>query len=242
MSQAASLSRDATDSPSPAPSAGPVNRHAPTPLERQRMQLDKLFKEPSKPAYIPPPPKEKTIRPPREMIKNVQGSSAGAGSGEFHVYKQNRRREYERIKLMEEKTQKEMEAAEFEIRKRERDEAVEAKTAKNRAKRQKKKAARTAAKKEGQGSPDEGPAGQGTKGTVLNENGAEPVFKKRRLIGGDGQAITFRVPGQEDHDGGDDNEGLEPSDGEGPNYHGSVPSPSSAKVIETGTITIVDED
>jgi hypothetical protein len=26
-----------------------------------------------------------------------------AGSGEFHVYKQNRRREYERLKLMDEK-------------------------------------------------------------------------------------------------------------------------------------------
>lgn len=37
-------------------------------------------------------------------MKNVQGSSAGAGSGEFHVYKQSRRREYERIRLMTEKT------------------------------------------------------------------------------------------------------------------------------------------
>lgn len=35
------------------------------------------------------------------MMKNVQGSSAGAGSGEFHVYKASRRREYERLKLME---------------------------------------------------------------------------------------------------------------------------------------------
>lgn len=40
------------------------------------------------------------------MMKNVQGSSAGAGSGEFHVYKQNRRREYERLKLMDEKAAK----------------------------------------------------------------------------------------------------------------------------------------
>lgn len=55
---------------------------------------------------IPKPAKEKTLRPPREMMKNVQGSSAGAGSGEFHVYKQNRRREYERLKLMDEKAKK----------------------------------------------------------------------------------------------------------------------------------------
>lgn len=102
--------------PSPGPSAStstsngglppPVNRHAPTPLERQRSQLAKLLKDPSKPVAIPPPPKEKTIRPPREMMKNVQGSSAGAGSGEFHVYKANRRREYERLKLMEEMSKK----------------------------------------------------------------------------------------------------------------------------------------
>ena len=39
-------------------------------------------------------------------MKNVQGSSAGAGSGEFHVYKAGRRREYERLKLMEEEARK----------------------------------------------------------------------------------------------------------------------------------------
>jgi Protein of unknown function (DUF1168) len=102
-------------SPSPGPSASgstsnglpaPVNRHALTPLERQRVQLSKLLKDPAKPVNIPAPPKEKTIRPPREMMKNVQGSSAGAGSGEFHVYKANRRREYERLKLMEEMSKK----------------------------------------------------------------------------------------------------------------------------------------
>ena len=40
------------------------------------------------------------------MMKNVQGSSAGAGSGEFHVYKASRRREYERLKIMEEESMK----------------------------------------------------------------------------------------------------------------------------------------
>jgi Protein of unknown function (DUF1168) len=84
----------------------PVNRHALTAVEKQRSQLDKLLKDPTKPAYVPSPPKEKTIRAAREMMKNVQGSSAGAGSGEFHVYKASRRREYERLKLLEEATQK----------------------------------------------------------------------------------------------------------------------------------------
>jgi hypothetical protein len=88
-----------SQSASPAPEA--ARRHVLTAVERQRSQLERLLKDPSKPAYVPPPPKDKIIRPAREMMKNVQGSSAGAGSGEFHVYKASRRREYERLKMME---------------------------------------------------------------------------------------------------------------------------------------------
>jgi hypothetical protein len=44
---------------------------------------------------------EKALKPPPEMVKNVQGSAAAAGSGEFHVYKHSRRREAERVKQME---------------------------------------------------------------------------------------------------------------------------------------------
>ena len=93
------MSTSPRGSASPAPGAGP--RHALSAVEKQRAQLDRLLKNPEKPAYVPPPPKEKTLRAPREMMKNVQGSSAGAGSGEFHVYKASRRREYERLKMME---------------------------------------------------------------------------------------------------------------------------------------------
>lgn len=93
-------------STTPSTSTAPANRHALTAVEKQRSQLEKLLKDPAKPAFIPPPPKEKTIRAAREMMKNVQGSSAGAGSGEFHVYKASRRREYERLKLLEEAAQK----------------------------------------------------------------------------------------------------------------------------------------
>jgi len=145
-------------------------RHAVSASDKQRAQLNKLLKDPSKPVYIPPPPKEKMIRPAREMMKNVQGSSAGAGSGEFHVYKANRRREYERIKLMEDQSQREAAMADFEGRKREREEEAEAKTAKNRAKRQKKKD--RAAGKSRQG-------GQ-TTNDALADDGSVP--KKRRLV------------------------------------------------------------
>jgi hypothetical protein len=92
-----------TSSTAPQPT---VNRHALDATGKQKAQLERLLKDPSKPAYIPPPPQDKTVRAPREMMKNVQGSSAGAGSGEFHVYKAGRRREYERLKILDEQVQK----------------------------------------------------------------------------------------------------------------------------------------
>ena len=47
--------------------------------ELQKAQLERLMKDPSKEVYIPAPPKAKTLAAPRDMIPNVQGSSAGAG-------------------------------------------------------------------------------------------------------------------------------------------------------------------
>ena len=79
--------------------------YARTPAEIQREQLDKLLDDPTKPVHIPDAPKKREMAPAREMFAHVQGSSAGAGSGEFHVYKQSRRREYDRIQLMEEEKQ-----------------------------------------------------------------------------------------------------------------------------------------
>ncbi|KLO11759.1 DUF1168-domain-containing protein [Schizopora paradoxa] len=184
-------------SPSPGPSSGPVNRHAPTAVEKQRMQLEKLLKDPLKPAYIPPPPKEKTIRPPREMMKNVQGSSAGAGSGEFHVYKASRRREYERTKLMEEKVEKEAVANAFEEKKRKMEEEADAKTAKNRAKRLKKKE-RSKAKGQDAGGQKEDEEDNGASFTKASN---DAPLKKRRLV--NGSELVFRKPGEEDEGDGD---------------------------------------
>lgn len=98
-----------------------------------------MFKDPSKEIRLPEPSKPKTLAPPPEIIANVQGSSAGAGSGEFHVYKASRRREYERIKLMEEELKKEKDEIEFNKAREEAKRKDEEKTEKNRKKREKRK-------------------------------------------------------------------------------------------------------
>ncbi|KAK2738389.1 hypothetical protein FQN57_007066 [Myotisia sp. PD_48] len=120
----------------------PTKRRALTPLSEQANEIQSLFKNPDKEIRIPTVSKLRTaasLAPPPEIVANVQGSSAGAGSGEFHVYKASRRREYERTKLMEEELKREQENEEFERKREEARKKDEEKTEKNRRKRAKKK-------------------------------------------------------------------------------------------------------
>ncbi|CAB4377552.1 DUF1168-domain-containing protein [Rhizophagus irregularis] len=110
-----------------------------TPAEIQRQQLEKLLKRVDKPVNIPEMVDKPKLKPPKDIVRNVQGSSAGAGSGEFHVYRAHRRREYTRLKVMEEETKKEEEKREFEAKTAEIKTQEEKRTAKRREKRQKKK-------------------------------------------------------------------------------------------------------
>ncbi|KAL2324225.1 hypothetical protein Fmac_023283 [Flemingia macrophylla] len=72
-------------------------------------------------------------------VSNTSGSSAGSGSGDFHQYRQMRRKEQDRLARMEVDYQRRKEVAEFNLRREERIKAAEERTAKKRAKRQKKK-------------------------------------------------------------------------------------------------------
>ncbi|CAL1534321.1 unnamed protein product [Lymnaea stagnalis] len=110
-----------------------------TPVDLQRLKLEKLMKNPTKEVIIPEKSKEKSPRAPLEFIRNIWGSSAGAGSGDFHVYRGVRRREYARQKFIKEMGEKDELDVEYKKRLEQHKLEAEERTAKKRAKRLKKK-------------------------------------------------------------------------------------------------------
>lgn len=120
----------------------PIKKRALSPTSAQKAQLETLLKKPDQEIRIPPsatdPNGNKRRLPlPPEIVTNVQGSSAGAGSGEFHVYKAARRREYERLRRMDDEVRQVEADREFRDQKEKRQEEDEAKTRRNREKREK---------------------------------------------------------------------------------------------------------
>ncbi|XP_059171949.1 PRKR-interacting protein 1 homolog [Physella acuta] len=110
-----------------------------TPVDLQRLKLEKLMKNPTKEVIIPERSKDKAPKAPLEFIRNIWGSSAGAGSGDFHVYRGVRRREYARQKFIKEMAEKEELDEAYKKRLEQHKLEAEERTAKKRAKRLKKK-------------------------------------------------------------------------------------------------------
>ncbi|XP_058054475.1 PRKR-interacting protein 1 homolog [Anopheles bellator] len=107
----------------------------------QRAKLEKLMKNPDKPVMIPTSAKDRDFSNAiPSFVRNVMGSSAGAGSGEFHVYRHLRRKEYARQKHIQEKSRTEQLDDDFQAKLEQNRQMAEDRTAKKRAKRQKRKA------------------------------------------------------------------------------------------------------
>ncbi|EFN82608.1 PRKR-interacting protein 1 homolog [Harpegnathos saltator] len=115
---------------------------AKTAVDLQRLKLVKLMKNIDKPIILPERPKAKNTPSVPEFVRNVMGSSAGAGSGEFHVYRHLRRKEYARQKFIQEKAHKELLDVEYHQKLEKNKKLAEEATAKKRAKRLKKKQGR----------------------------------------------------------------------------------------------------
>ncbi|KAF1809794.1 DUF1168-domain-containing protein [Eremomyces bilateralis CBS 781.70] len=151
----------------------PVKKRALTPVSQQSAQIDALFAHPDREVKIPTIPDPKKLAPPPEIVANVQGSSAGAGSGEFHVYKASRRREYDRLRQMDESVEQEQADKEFAARKEEQKRKDEAKTNRNKAKRDRAKARKQQAKGKGTISTEEGSVS--TVGKAPRKQGLGPM-------------------------------------------------------------------
>ncbi|KAH8596862.1 hypothetical protein B0O99DRAFT_618804 [Bisporella sp. PMI_857] len=137
-----------------------------TPTSAQAASLEVLFSKPDQEVVIPSSStssKPYNVSQPPEIVANVQGSSAGAGSGEFHVYKASRRREYERLRAMDEEVKKEEEGERWEREKREREERDAEVTRKKREKR----ARKGKGNKGGKGEEKKAPIGGGLKPRVI---------------------------------------------------------------------------
>ncbi|KAJ2632685.1 hypothetical protein H4R22_001057 [Coemansia sp. RSA 1290] len=107
-------------------------------VDKQRSHISYLMKHIDKPIDLSVSEKP-AIKPPPDIVLNVRGSSAGAGSSDFSIYRNQRRKENLRIKLMEAEAAADRIQEEFENEMESLKQKDDEKTARNRAKRQKRK-------------------------------------------------------------------------------------------------------
>lgn len=126
------------------PSKKPPRSTAPVvvpknPYDVQRLKLERLMEHPERPVIIPEPARPRAPHEAPEFVRNVMGSSAGAGSGEFHVYRHLRRKEYARQKYIDQRAHEDQLDVDFRERVERNRRVAEERTAKKRAKRQRRK-------------------------------------------------------------------------------------------------------
>ncbi|KAM3507481.1 hypothetical protein MY10362_001740 [Beauveria mimosiformis] len=159
----------------------PTKRRALTPSSAQAASVDALFSKPDRDIRLPASSSSSSQRPthagsrPPEIVTNVQGSSAGAGSGEFHVYKAARRREYERLREMDAEVKREQDQETFVREKERREKRDEEKTRKNRERREKMKQRKAKMGKGNGGGGEREGGGQGGNGKTANGQGIKPA-------------------------------------------------------------------
>nr|CDS32553.1 PRKR interacting protein 1 [Hymenolepis microstoma] len=139
-----------------------------------RMRINKLMEKPDVPVVIPESSRKKEPKAPPEFVRNVWGSAAGVGSGDFHIYRGIRRREYARLEFIEQ------EAKEAKNR------ALEEKRAKKRSKRQKRKEAMKRKRKEDGKRKDSDDSSDDSDQEVETKSSyVEPVLEKTQGEQGD---------------------------------------------------------
>ncbi|CAH8516753.1 unnamed protein product [Heterobilharzia americana] len=112
-----------------------------------RRDIERFFAHPEEAIVSPELMQPQLPKPPPEFVRNVWGSAAGVGSGDFHIYRGIRRREYTRLEMIEKTAEEERLNREFQLKQKALNDLAAEKTAKKRAKRQMKKAKRLAKRK-----------------------------------------------------------------------------------------------
>merc|ERR1711936_446002 len=105
----------------------------------QKIKLEKLMANPTKPVHIPERPVDRNVNKAAEFCHNIMGSSAGAGSGEFHLYRQMRRKEQNRQKILAYRKYRDELNEAYKQKLEENQKNADERTEKKRKKRQKKK-------------------------------------------------------------------------------------------------------
>lgn len=107
--------------------------------DAQRRKIEKMMANPDKFMDLPGTSMSSKKYEPPDFVRNVMGSSAGAGSGEFHVYRHLRRKELSRLKEMEAMSQNVKLDSEFKLKLEEMKQRAKERTLKKKMKRDRKR-------------------------------------------------------------------------------------------------------